>query len=60
MNKPNDLINYDRTYRTMICLNPNHDTFKYITNKVGDIKCSICDALMVVLVRPVIKIELEK
>ena len=52
-----DLINYDRTWRTMICINPDHETLKFNTNKVGNIKCPICDHLMIKEVKPVFDMD---
>lgn len=48
-----DLINKDRTWRTMVCLNLVHETVKFDTNDVGDIKCPTCKSVMVVVVKPV-------
>ena len=42
------LINKERTWRTVICLNPNHETVRLNTNQIGDIKCPLCESLMVV------------
>ena len=48
MNQPNEnLINFERTWKNVICLNPAHDTLSFRTNREGDIKCTICQNLMV-------------
>lgn len=46
MNKQS-LINKDRTWKTVLCFNPNHETVRFETNEIGDIKCPICESLMV-------------
>ena len=42
------LINYDRMWRTMVCLNPKHDIVKFRTNEIGNIHCPTCKSIMVV------------
>lgn len=56
--KPN-LINRNKTWRNVICLNPRHETIQLHTNEIGTISCPICGGAMVVLVRPVIEHELD-
>lgn len=52
MNEQKNLINKDKTWRYMVCLNPNHNlTIRLRTNEIGDIKCPICESLMVVEVK---------
>jgi hypothetical protein len=51
-NDPKNLINKDRTWRTVICLSPTHETVKFETNETGDIRCPLCESLMVVEVLP--------
>jgi len=46
------LINKDRTWRTVICLNPDHEIVKFETNEIGNIHCPICYSLMVVEIKP--------
>lgn len=55
-----DLINYERTNRIIICLNPNHDTIRFPTNLVGNIECPICRKLMVTEIKPSSVIVYEK
>jgi hypothetical protein len=47
-----DLINRERTWRTIICLNPEHDTLRFSTNETGNIPCPVCEELMVTEVIP--------
>lgn len=54
---PLDLINYERTWREVICINPGHEIVKFDTNEVGNIRCPICESPMVTFVKPVIIIE---
>jgi hypothetical protein len=51
------LINKDRTWKTIICLNPTHSTVQFETNEIGGIKCPICEALMITIVKSVVIIE---
>lgn len=51
------LINYERTWRTMICLNPKHDIVKFKTNAIGNIICSTCKHIMVVEIKSIIIVE---
>lgn len=54
------LINYDKTWRVMVCLNPKHDIVKFKTNSVGNIECPTCHAIMVREIKPMIEeMELE-
>lgn len=46
-----DLINKERTWKNVICLNPDHDTMEFRTNRIGNIHCPICDMIMVVVVK---------
>ena len=46
-----NLINYDRTWKTVICLNPKHETITVETNHVGNIPCPKCGHLMVAIIR---------
>jgi len=55
-----DLINRDRTWRDVICLNPDHATIQFATNDTGNIKCPMCESTMVVVVKPVIVVRDEK
>ena len=41
------LINTERTWRWVICINPKHETIRFRTNEVGNIECPICLTLMV-------------
>ena len=41
------LINTERTWRFIMCLNPKHETIRFRTNEVGNIECPICHELMV-------------
>jgi hypothetical protein len=50
------LINYERTRRIIICINPAHETIRFVTNQVGDLECPICRNLMVTEIRPAIEI----
>ncbi len=50
--KKDDKWNYERTWKTVICLNPDHELIRYETNEVGNIPCPICDSLMVVEIKP--------
>jgi len=52
-----NLINYDRTWKTMVCINPLHELIKFDTNQIGDVKCPLCANLMVVVIKPVFVIE---
>lgn len=54
-----DLINRERTWKEVICLNPGHQTVKFDTNDTGTIKCPICKSPMVVFVKSVITIQNE-
>lgn len=56
-NKPGNLINYDRTWRTVICINPDHATVQFDSNEIGNIPCPICESLMVVVIRPIVVIS---
>lgn len=50
------LINYERTWRTVRCMNPEHEgSLQYETNEVGDITCPMCNSPMVTLVKPIVK-----
>lgn len=49
--KKEDLINRERTWRNVICLNTKHDTLSFRTNRIGDINCPICQELMVTEVK---------
>ncbi len=57
--KNDTLINYERTWRTVICLNPSHDTVQFNSNEIGTIGCPTCGEAMVVLIKPVIVIKNE-
>lgn len=46
--KPKDLVNYDKTWRMVICINPGHETVRFDTNQTGTIKCPLCESPMVV------------
>lgn len=46
-----NLINKERTWKTVICLNPSHETLKFKTNDIGDIKCPTCKATMIVEIK---------
>jgi len=50
-NNIENLVNFERTWRIMVCLNPSHDIVKFRTNKVGSIHCPTCEATMVVEVK---------
>lgn len=52
-----DLINYEKTWKTVICINPDHATVKFETNEIGDIRCPLCNFTMVTEVRPVVIIQ---
>jgi hypothetical protein len=54
-----ELINYDRTWRYVVCLNPEHETVKFETNDIGDILCPTCKELMVVEIKPKVVIVYE-
>lgn len=54
MNEPKSLVNKDRTWRTIICINPNHEIVKFPTNEIGIIRCPICESPMVTLVQTVL------
>ena len=41
------LINMERTWRFIICINPKHELIRFRTNEVGNIDCPICRELMV-------------
>jgi len=42
-----EMINKDRTWRDIICLNPTHSTVTFRTNQTGRINCPICTNAMV-------------
>lgn len=46
------LINKDRTWKVVVCRNPEHELVKFKTNSVGDIHCPTCKGLMVVEINP--------
>lgn len=54
-----DLINYERTWRTVICLSPTHETIQFDSNEIGTIRCPMCESPMVVLIRPAVVIKHE-
>lgn len=54
-----ELINKDRTWRTVICLNPTHSTIQFDTNGIGTIKCPICESPMVTVIKFNIPIKSE-
>lgn len=58
--KGQDLINKHKTWRTVICINPDHATVQFDTNDIGNIQCPICESTMVTLVRSVLNIVREK
>lgn len=49
-----ELINYDRTWRDVICLNPDHATIQFGTNEIGTITCPMCNSPMVTVVKSVV------
>lgn len=55
-----DLLNRDRMWRDVICLNPDHATVQFQTNEIGTIKCPMCESIMVTVVKPVITIIQNK
>lgn len=40
------LINTEKTWKIVVCLNPKHDTIRFKTNEIG-IECPLCRTLMV-------------
>lgn len=56
MNQDN-LINFDKTWRIVLCLNPDHETVRFETNEIGTIKCPLCESPTVVEVKPVVKVD---
>lgn len=50
-----DLINYDRTWRTVICINPGHETVQFDSNQIGEIRCPLCESLMVKVVKSILR-----
>jgi transcription elongation factor Elf1 len=54
-----EMINKNKTWKVVICLNPNHITLRFKTNEIGNIECPICGSLMVVELKTNF-IELEK
>lgn len=58
-NSSRDLINYNRTWRTVKCINPNHSTVQFDTNQIGDIRCPMCESLMVNVVKSIIQMIRE-
>ncbi len=49
---PKDRWNYEKTWKMVICINPDHETVKFETNEVGSILCPVCESIMVVEVKP--------
>lgn len=47
-----DLINFDRTWRRVICINPDHELIQFNTNSIGNICCPVCGHLMIVEIKP--------
>ena len=41
------LINTERTWRWIICINPKHELIRLWTNEIGNLDCPICRELMI-------------
>ena len=55
-----NLINYDKTWRIVVCINPNHDTVRFNTNKIGNIFCPTCGHLMIVEIKSSLVYDMDE
>jgi hypothetical protein len=55
-----DLINYERMFRDVVCINPEHDEVIVINTNEIKPRCPACDNLMVVVVRSALTKEVIK
>ena len=61
MEHPNkDLINTERTWRTVVCISPTHELVRFDTNQVGTIRCPLCNSLMVTEIKPMFVVDDEQ
>lgn len=41
------LINTERTWRFILCLNTKHELIRFRTNEIGNLECPLCRELMI-------------